>query len=144
MPYLIGTDAAINQLITGLPKELITVEFVEKQLKSEGIISGPLEKNRESEYYVDLLRQLTQKLDNEGKLKDQKGNTPCNHFDKSDEEKGLTDLEREMFKQAAKEAEIFDAIPGAGSWRFCHLRLQDHAGGKVTVPARDFPPKGAS
>ena len=87
-PYLVGTDAAINHVITGLPKGLITKEFVEKQLKSEGIITGPIEPNREAEYYVSLLQKLVKKLKDEGKIKGVKGYSTCHHFDETDEEKG--------------------------------------------------------
>lgn len=47
----LGTDCAINQFITGLPEGTVTIE----SLKSYWKVNTPLERERESEYYIKCL-----------------------------------------------------------------------------------------
>ena len=101
-PYLIGTDCAINQLIPDMPKICIQPKNVEDILKKHGIIKGPLELNREAELYVNYLKQVVEK--NKEDLEKGEAGQGCNHFDYSDDEKGMGDLEKELFKQQCIEA----------------------------------------
>ena len=99
--YLAGTDVAINQLIDNMPKGSMNIGFIGKKLKEENIIVTDLEKNREAEYYIDLLKKLIEKkqdANKPGKLG--KG---CNHFDKSNEEKGLDEMSQSEVEEAIKE-----------------------------------------
>lgn len=81
MAIKIGTDCAINQHITGLPKGGITLASMSEMLGKE------VEALRESEYYVDLLQRSKT-----WKLKDQSGNTViCRFFENhSDADSQLT------------------------------------------------------
>ena len=103
-PFLIGTDTAINQLIKDMPIGSISFEILQEVLlKNKLVKENELKRYREAEYYVEYLKKLVQKQQEEYKDENGKG---CNHFDKTDEEKGLTQLEKFIFQEECVQAGI--------------------------------------